>query len=154
MLALAHMGIGSAMVRTLKPSPKVSYLFVGTLLPDLIDKPLFWSLNWLRVHHFFYFNFTSWIPGTRTFAHTFLFFLILLIFSVKFKKSNLNVLSWGVFSHLLLDALEGILAGKNHFITFMKGALFPIFEFKFYSFPHHGIRDHLLSKLSTTTLIF
>jgi len=75
----------------------IRILLIGSLLPDLIDKPLG---EWL---------FKSTIDNGRIFAHTLLFFILLalswfLVYRL-FKKNGLLVLSFGTFIHLILDSM-------------------------------------------------
>jgi len=71
----------------------IRILFIGSLLPDIIDKPIGITL----------------LSNGRVFSHTLLFLLILLfggLFLYFIKKRNwLLLISYGVFTHLLFDAM-------------------------------------------------
>ena len=89
MLLFAHTGIALAAGRF---SKNVDFLFlaIGSMLPDLIDKPLGWM-----------------IYGTpnmgRIFAHTLLFFFILAALALYSGDIRITSLAAGVFIHLILD---------------------------------------------------
>ena len=71
-------------------------VLLGSLLPDILDKPL-----WL-------FTGSDIFPSGCDYAHTFLLNLVLLICGlvlVKYKKSQLLVISLGSFMHLILDRM-------------------------------------------------
>jgi len=72
-------------------------LLVGSLLPDIIDKPL---------GHIF---FREYLSGGRTFAHTLLFTVLIalggLFLRYRTGKTWLLVLSLGSFVHLILDEM-------------------------------------------------
>jgi inner membrane protein len=82
-----------------KPVPEIDYRFVlvGSVLPDLIDKPI-GALLFINTYH-----------NSRIYAHTLLFTLILLIIGVcrfkKRKRSSILVLGTASLAHLLLDSM-------------------------------------------------
>jgi hypothetical protein len=89
MLLFAHTGIALAGGRFFK-NVDLLFLAIGSMLPDIIDKPLGWM-----------------IYGTpnmgRIFAHTLLFLLILAALAGYSKKAKVFSLALGVFIHLILD---------------------------------------------------
>jgi membrane-bound metal-dependent hydrolase YbcI (DUF457 family) len=89
MLLFAHTGIALAAGRFSK-NVDLLFLAIGSMLPDLIDKPLGWM-----------------IYGTpnmgRIFAHTLLFLLILAALALYSKDIRIISLAAGVSIHLLLD---------------------------------------------------
>ena len=71
-------------------------VFLGSLLPDILDKPL-----WL-------FAFGDIFPSGRDYGHTFLFNLLLFICGlivIKYKKSWLLIISLSSIIHLILDRM-------------------------------------------------
>jgi len=97
MLIFAHLGLTLAaakLAQWVKPNLNISLFFValGSLLPDLVDKPLGYLL------------FGNMGTG-RIFAHTLLFFLILIMLAAILQNRNLASLSAGVFAHLLEDSM-------------------------------------------------
>jgi len=91
MLLFAHVGLALATAR-LYSRLDLLFLALGSILPDIIDKPLGLLL------------FGSPNMG-RTFAHTLLFLLILGAISLRLRDIRLASLTWGVFIHLILDSM-------------------------------------------------
>ena len=89
MLLFAHLGLTLASAR-LFSRISLAALALGSMLPDIIDKPL-----GLMV-------FGSPNMG-RTFAHTLLFLIFLSILCLYFQDIRLISLTWGVLCHLCLD---------------------------------------------------
>lgn len=91
MLLFAHVGLALATAR-LSNRLDLIFLALGSMLPDIIDKPLgllaFGSPNM-----------------GRTFAHTLLFLLILATVSFRLRDIRSASLTWGVFVHLILDSM-------------------------------------------------
>ncbi len=98
MLPFAHLGLGSAMARPIVSKLPFRWLLLGTLLPDLIDKPVFFTLALLK-----HAQDGGWIPGKRGFAHTAVFLLLLASTSLWRKSSKWWAVTVGVATHLLLD---------------------------------------------------
>jgi len=89
MLLFAHMGIALALAGLVKRADLL-FVLLGSILPDLIDKPL-----------------GLLVFGTpamgRTFAHTLLFLLILAALALYTRDIRVASLCGGVFAHLALD---------------------------------------------------
>ena len=109
MFLFAHMGITYAAARIMekaavwrspgKFSDSLDYrlVFLGSILPDLIDKPLGGLV------------FREALGSGRIYGHTLLFLLILfgagIFFWSNYRKPWLLVLAGGVFFHQLLDGM-------------------------------------------------
>ncbi len=91
MLLFAHLGLTLATAR-LFGRADLAFLALGSMLPDIIDKPLGLIA------------FGSPSMG-RTFAHTLLFLLFLAALSFYFQDIRLFSLSGGVLAHLSLDSM-------------------------------------------------
>ena len=91
MLLFAHVGLALATAR-LNSQLDLLFLALGSMLPDIVDKPLGLLL------------FGSPNMG-RTFAHTLLFLIILAAVSLRQRDIRLASLSWGVLVHLILDSM-------------------------------------------------
>lgn len=93
MLILAHLGIGLGLAWLLawKSPAHIDYRFIllGTVLPDLIDKPLGIALG----------------LDTRIWGHTFLLLSVLLLLSFIPAIRPLRLLAFGDATHLLLDEI-------------------------------------------------
>jgi hypothetical protein len=102
MFVLGHVGIGRALVRRWRDRLPLVPLSIGTLLPDLIDKPLYYSRLW------------PYITATRTFGHTGLLLLALAGAGVLFESRVLKALAAGVATHLLLDTIGDLPDGLRN----------------------------------------
>lgn len=75
----------------------IRLLLIGSLLPDIIDKPL--GIFFLR----------ETFSNDRIFSHTLLFLIIITLAGLylyrRFSKTWLLVLSFGTFTHLVLDMM-------------------------------------------------
>ncbi len=91
MLLFAHLGLTLAAARFVAAA-ELAFVALGSLLPDIIDKPLGWI-----------------IYGTpsmgRIYAHTLLFLLLFIALAFFFWDIRLASLSGGVLAHLVLDSM-------------------------------------------------
>lgn len=91
MLLFAHVGLTLAISRLLH-HVNLAALALGSMLPDIIDKPLglivFGSPNM-----------------GRTIAHTLLFLLLFAALSFYTRDIRLISITWGVLAHLILDGM-------------------------------------------------
>jgi Predicted membrane-bound metal-dependent hydrolase (DUF457). len=104
MILFGHLGLTYAITRTvdkvaLKGKAEIDYrlVFIGSMLPDIIDKPIIFLLSNDSIH------------SGRIFAHTLLFTLLLSVigFLVRKKASKpwLLVLAGSSLIHLILDSM-------------------------------------------------
>jgi len=96
MFVMGHVGIGRALVRRWLAHLPLVPLSIGMLLPDLIDKPLYYSRLW------------PYVTATRTFGHTGVLLLALAVAGVLLESRVLKALALGVATHLLLDTISDI----------------------------------------------
>ena len=93
MFLLGHLGIGLGLAWLLstRSSVRIDFRLVllGSILPDLIDKPLAFLLH---------------LEG-RLWAHTFLFLFTILALSLVPSWRGLRLIGFGVTTHLLLDQI-------------------------------------------------
>src|SRR5947209_6204662 len=102
MFLLGHLGIGKKVAQPFSKGLSTRIILLGTILPDLIDKPLYYSIAWAtgkQAHEL------GLISGTRTFGHTALFLLFIVLLGAAKKSRFLAALSLGITTHLLLDGL-------------------------------------------------
>ena len=142
MYLFAHLGIGSAILTRLPPKVRerlpVSAVLIGTMLPDLIDKPLYYGLVWATgvagagqpV-----------IAGTRGFGHTLLFLVLLFAFSNG--RPVVLALAWGVYTHLLIDNLADVLSSVNDQTGWFKSLLWPLKGWQFPVVPYRDFHEQL-----------
>lgn len=90
---------GSSWVLSLGRRIDIRVLLVGALLPDIVDKPVGRVL------------FDETFNNGRIFAHSLLFLLIIAVLGLylyqRHRQMSLLVLSFGVFTHLILDQMWG-----------------------------------------------
>jgi hypothetical protein len=91
MFIFGHVGIGRKLVHPWSRRLPAVALIAGMLLPDLIDKPLYYA----RISDFF--------SCTRTVGHTGLFLMTILAIAYFARSSGLGALGAGVATHLALD---------------------------------------------------
>ncbi|MGZ3687595.1 MAG: metal-dependent hydrolase [Bdellovibrionota bacterium] len=142
MWPLGHLGIGSKLVSPMsKGLPKLP-LFLGCMLPDLIDKPLYYGLSLVTGRQGLDIGLIS---GTRTFGHTAVFLVALSIWT-NFRRSPwLAALTLGVASHLLIDNVmtQFLDADSIRRYSGTVGLLWPFLGNRFPDYPFNGIVDHL-----------
>lgn len=97
MFVLGHIGIGRTMLGRARWKIPAAAFVLGALLPDIIDKPLYYA------------HVARYVSGTRTFAHTGLF-LCALAAIARLRRSRLwGAVTIGVATHLLLDGFVDML---------------------------------------------
>lgn len=96
MFIFGHLGIGTQIVSPWIRRLPLSAVLLGTLLPDLLDKPLYYLFG----------SVSGLICGTRTFGHTGLFLLAICLVTFLARSRTLAALALGVASHALLDNLS------------------------------------------------
>jgi hypothetical protein len=145
MFALGHLGIGKRLAA--RPYRRFSRLdkrvfFVGALLPDLVDKPLYYVPAWLTGRRGAEAGILS---GTHLFAHTGLFLLVLTTAALITRSRPLRALAIGVTTHLILDVVGLSLSWKT--------LLWPLFGWHFPAYPFASLSEHLGTILHPITLI-
>lgn len=119
MLVLGHVGIGTRLLLGLRRKLPWWPLVAGCLLPDLIDKPLFYGLRALH-------RLPPLISGTRTFGHTGLLFLLVLLCAALVRRPWLWALAAGMATHLCLDILGELIIGAEPDTSIGYAILFPL----------------------------
>jgi hypothetical protein len=102
MFVFGHLGIGSKMIYPWRAQLPRAALLLGTILPDLIDKPLYYIPVAFVGREA---ASESLISGTRTFGHTLLLLLVVVALAVLKKSRLLAALAAGVATHNLLDLI-------------------------------------------------
>jgi hypothetical protein len=145
MLPFAHLGIGANLVRPWWKSVPLSAILIGAILPDLLDKTIYYVPWVITGKHG---SDLGPISGTRTIGHSLVF--LLLIFAVAAipgeKRKWWRGLGLGVATHLLLDNFAEPLFPFNPYSS--RIALFyPLYDWKFpdalYKPPGSWWSDHL-----------
>ena len=156
MLVLGHLGIGQALASPwLKRFPRTSLFpfFLGTLLPDVIDKPLYYGLVAITGR---YGRDLGLLAGTRTVGHTLLLTLAILGLGRWRHRSALVAISLGMATHLFLDTLSDVLGqgaglanpnsipGYAAVVWPLMGVQFPVAQFATAT----GHVEHLLNPIT------
>ena len=153
MFVLGHIGVGSRLGRlvpAVRASEMTPWLILGTILPDLIDKPLYYGLalasggDSARM---------GLITCTRTIGHSALFALLLwLAFAAAGRRASGLALLVGMATHFLLDLggdTTGFLLARLGLIwkapgfSSLRALLFPLVGARFGRMPFHTPREHL-----------
>jgi hypothetical protein len=139
--ALGHLGLGKKLAarpyRRFSPADKRAF-FLGALLPDLIDKPLFYIPFWITGRR------SGLLSGTHLFGHTGLFLLALVVTALVTRSRAARALAMGVTTHLLLDFV-----GLSMDVRTL---LWPAFGWHFPTYPFRDVSQHLSTVLNPVTL--
>ena len=100
--------------------------FVGALLPDLIDKPLYYVPAWLTGRRG---AAAGILSGTHLFAHTGLFLVVLTVAGLVTRSPPLRALAIGVATHLVLDFV-GLSMSLGTLLWPLFGWHFPAYPFR------------------------
>jgi hypothetical protein len=142
MFVLGHLGIGRRLAarpyRRFSSGDKRAF-FVGVLLPDLIDKPLYYGHAWLSGKH----GAAGIIAGTHSVAHTALFWAVLAIAALVSRARPLRALAIGVGTHLVLDIAGLTLNAET--------LLWPLLGWRFPTYPFRSLTQHLGTILRPVT---
>lgn len=158
MFILGHLGIGRALVRRWVAPGLGRWLALGTLLPDLLDKPLYYALaaaTGLRGAEL------GLISGTRTVGHT---LLLLAALRLLLGAGRGSALAAGMATHLFLDELGevvgllGAAAGLGEGVgppggpPTLAAVLFPLLGPHFPIYPFRDAAEHLFAQGRLWTL--
>lgn len=117
-------------------------LVIGTQFPDLIDKPLAWSL--------------ALLPSGRTLGHS-LFVLVplsVLVYALAARYRNPEwgcAFAIGAFSHAFVDVLPAVIRGEYEYTTSL---LWPLLPPPPYEERDRAILDHFFSIELTPMVAF
>jgi hypothetical protein len=142
--ALGHLGLGKKIAtwpyRRFSAVERRAF-FLGALLPDLIDKPLFYIPLWLTGRRG---AAAGLLTGTHLFAHTGLFLIALVMAALITRSLPIRAVAIGVATHFVLDCV-GLSMG-------MGTLLWPLFGWHFPAYPFKNLGQHLATVLNPVTL--
>ena len=138
MFLLGHLGIGLETARPFRRDLPLKPLLVGTLLPDLIDKPLYYGLSFATGRHG---AALGLISGTRTFGHTILFTASLGALAAARRSKAIAALALGAATHLLLDVASDAFTRNTGFS--LRVLAWPFFGWSFPGYTYSGLGEHL-----------
>jgi len=141
LFVLGHTVLGSQLVQLLRRQLPLGWLVLGTLLPDLIDKPLYYGLVFATGRDGAELGLIS---GTRTIGHTGLLLAALAAAAAIARSTRLAAVAWGSASHLALDLLTDLVRQPREGPSGIHAVLFPLLG------PHFpisrlSVTDHLLT---------
>jgi membrane-bound metal-dependent hydrolase YbcI (DUF457 family) len=135
---LGHLGIGLQLARPVRRKLPLKPLLLGTILPDLIDKPLYYGLSLATGRQGYALGLIS---GTRTFGHTLLFTASLGILAAVRRSKLLAALAVGCVTHLVLDFVsDAVTRTTEHSL---KVLLWPLLGWRFPGYQFNGLGEHL-----------
>jgi hypothetical protein len=137
LFVFGHVGIGTRLLGKWRHRLPARWLILGCLLPDLIDKPLFYGLLWLRGHP------DPLISGSRSVGHTGLFLVSLLAFALLSRRAAAWAVVAGVATHLALDIAGELVVGSRPEASIWLAILFPLMGFRFPQAQFHDLLEHL-----------
>ncbi len=140
MFIFGHLGIGLTLAKPWFRGLSRRLVLVGTLLPDILDKPLYYALVWATGKRGVELGLIS---GTRTFGHTAIFILILGALTLFSKSRVLGALTLGTATHLLLDAVSDSLTIMPE-DGYVSALLWPFTGYAFPVQPAPTLEAHLL----------
>jgi len=139
MFVLGHMGVGGTMAAPLARRLPWRLVLVGTLLPDLVDKPLYYGLSLATGREG---AALGLICGTRTVGHTALVVLLLASVAGLTRSPSLQALALGLSTHTPIDILAD-LVGRDPGRSALVAWLFPLLGPHFAVSPFHNPWEHL-----------
>ena len=149
MFVFAHLGIGSKLVSPWSKGIRKRAIFFGALLPDMIDKSLYYGLVLLTGKHS---ADLGLIAGTRTFGHTGLFLLLIVLLAWKRRSPMIAGIALGVASHLFLDCLSDYFRDNSSQRSAVIALVWPLRGFHFGINPYRRISDHIAALIQQFTV--
>jgi hypothetical protein len=144
MWIFGHLGIGSKIAAPFSRRLPYGWILFGTLLPDLMDKPLYYGAKLATGRQGFDIGLVS---CTRTFGHTALFLFGLSLLAFLRKSKVFAAITIGVATHLVLDGFQDYwllevlhLPGES---SLRLAALFPFYANHFGDDPFLSVADHI-----------
>lgn len=137
MFVLGHVGIGPRLLGSVRRRLPARWLVVGCLLPDLIDKPLFYGLLWGEGHA------DALIRGSRSVGHSGLFLLALIALAAVARRASIWALVAGVTTHLALDVLGELITSAGPDSSIWLAIFYPAFDGRFPKAYFGSMLEHL-----------
>jgi hypothetical protein len=145
MFVLGHLGIGSWIAARRVRAEQLGWLLCGTLVADLVDKPLYYGLVLATGRRGAELGL---ITGTRTLGHTLLLVAVLWLLVPRRIGTPLAL---GMITHLGLDELGDVLGlfvpvlGTRPHPGTITAILFPFLGLRFPVSPFRSALEHLAS---------
>jgi hypothetical protein len=137
LFVLGHVGVGTRLLGGLRRRLPARWLILGCLLPDLIDKPLFYGLLWQEGHA------DALIRGSRSVGHSGLFFLATIALAAITRRPFVSALAAGVATHLALDIVGELVIGASPDSSIWLAIFYPAFDGRFPKAYFRSMLEHL-----------
>jgi hypothetical protein len=148
-LVLGHLGFGSALVRPLASGLRMRWLLLGTLLPDVVDKTVYYALALATGRSG---AGIGLISGTRTFGHTALLLAALLILGWWSRSSAILGIALGLATHTPLDVALDFLTQRTESSALL-AFVFPLRGLRFAVMPYRSPLEHFSGLLDSAHLV-
>jgi hypothetical protein len=147
MFFFGHLGLGQQLAKPLDRGLPTLPLLFGTVLPDLIDKPLYYGLAALTHRHGAALGI---VAGTRSFGHTILFAAAIAGVARLRRSPALTAVALGCATHIVLDivtdvCLRGAGFSMQAFLWPLLGLQFPVYVFRSWHDHLWHLREPFLS---------
>ena len=142
MWIFGHLGLGSKLATPFSKRLPYLWLLLGTLVPDLIDKPLYYALHFMTGLSG---DALGLISCTRTVGHTGILLGLVLLLALFKKSKVLAAIGLGMATHLMLDGMQdrwNLSHGSPGPSATLLAVTFPYFG-KFAAMPFNNLNDHL-----------
>lgn len=149
MIFFGHLGLGDALAAPVRRGLPRRWVLAGTLLPDLIDKPLYYGLSLatgLRGAEL------GLVSGTRTFGHTWALAALVWALGRARGSGRARALALGMATHPLLDFVADWAAWGWDAATGGSAALWPLTGWRFPVAQSAGLAEHLGGELKPVLL--
>jgi len=140
MFIFGHLGIGRTLTRPWNTRYSAWLLALGMLLPDLIDKPLYYA----RLSEFF--------SCTRTVGHTAILMLLIFAAGRLSGRRAFMAIGVGVATHLALDCLLDLVAADGPSSAW-RAVTWPLLGRDFTRFYSASISAHLGRLIATPVVL-
>ena len=142
MFVFGHLGIGNTLATPFRRGLARRWILVGTLLPDLIDKPIYYLLIWIRGVRGAELGLIS---GGRTFGHTALTLAGLGLISMILKSRLVAALAVGLATHLVLDGISDVYWTSQGRGPIESALFWPFLTNHFPVSPYNSMGEHFWS---------
>jgi membrane-bound metal-dependent hydrolase YbcI (DUF457 family) len=135
------------MVKPIARGLRARWIFLGAMLPDLIDKPLFYALKLWRGDP----SPGDLITGSRSFGHTGLILIALALAAWGRHSRVLAAITLGVATHVLLDNVsERFISDDPQAVLAL---LWPYFDGRFPVLEARNATEHLWGHLLNPVIL-
>lgn len=153
MFILGHLGFSRPMARPFRPFVSMlPWVMLGALVPDLIDKPLYYFLS---AYHGKFGADLGLVSGARTFGHTLALLGITTLAARALRSRGGTAVAFGMATHLLCDHIPDFVGAAlfrnaelaqffDPWSDRWAGLFFPILGARFPVDIHGGLSRHLM----------